>query len=72
VPIQVNDGRVTYAGLFGARATGLVQTSGKLNVRFSHRDHVVNASGTLGQDTGRGSWKSPTKDCSGSWVARKG
>ncbi len=72
VPIHVVQGRVTYAGLFSAEAKGQVHATGELNVVFSHRDQVVNASGILSEQLGRGSWKSPTKDCSGSWIARKG
>ena len=51
---------------------GRAHATGTLNVVFSHRDQVVNVSGVLAEQIGRGSWKSPTKDCSGSWIARKG
>ena len=71
VPIRVEDGQVTYAGAFRAEASGRVNPTGKLKVSFSHKEQVLDASGSLQGRSGYGSWKSPTKDCAGTWMARK-
>ena len=71
VPIQVADGRVRYAGAFRAEATGRVSPKGALNVSFSRKGDVAHATGALAGAAGRGNWTSPTKDCSGTWSARK-
>ena len=71
VPIQVADGHVRYAGTFRAEATGRVSPQGALNVSFSRRGDVAHATGALDGTAGRGNWTSPTKDCSGTWSARK-
>ncbi len=71
VPIQVSDGRVRYAGAFRAEATGKVSSQGSLNVSFSRKRDVAHATGALAGASGRGNWTSPTKDCSGTWSARR-
>lgn len=71
VPIQVAEGRVSYAGFFNAEASGAIRQNGVLRVSFQHEDNVVNASGSLKGAGGSGQWTSPTKGCSGRWTARK-
>ena len=71
VPIRVSGGRVSYSGPFDARAKGNIGANGALRVSFAHRADVVNARGSVKGNAGLGSWKSPTKNCSGTWVARK-
>ncbi|MEX0953812.1 MAG: hypothetical protein WDZ83_01215 [Rhizobiaceae bacterium] len=71
VPINVAAGQVRYAGLFGVKAEGRVRPDGDLTIRFAHRKDVVKATGALEGNSGSGSWVSPTRDCSGTWVARK-
>ncbi len=71
VPIRVADGRVSYPGPFNARANGKIGTNGALQVSFAHSKDVVNARGSVKGRSGSGSWKSPTKNCHGTWVARK-
>jgi hypothetical protein len=72
VPIQVRDGQVFYSGPFNAKASGKIRANGGLSVSFAHNNKVVNASGSLRDRAGSGSWMSPTQSCAGSWVARKG
>ncbi len=69
VSLRVQNGRISYGGLFGAVASGKVTDSGNLTVRVSSMSDVVRASGALGDQSGSGSWKSPT--CAGTWTARK-
>ena len=64
LPIKVNDGVVTYGGLLGIQA-GKVTDAGKLTIRAAG----VRATGSLDDDGGKGRWTS--KNCKGSWVARK-
>jgi hypothetical protein len=71
VPIKVAAGQVSYAGSFSAEAKGRIRPDGDLKVRLSHRKDVVNATGALKGKSGSGRWISPTRDCSGTWVARK-
>jgi len=71
VPIRVTEGRVSYAGAFRARANGAVDESGRLAIRFSHKDRIVAASGSLEGGRGSGRWTSPTEECSGTWTARR-
>ena len=72
VPIQVSNGQVRYSGPFNASASGKIGADGIVRVSFAHSDNVVNASGSLKGGSGYGSWRSPTKSCDGTWVARKG
>ena len=71
VPIRVSNGRVSYSGPFNARANGKIANNGALQVSFAHSRDVVNARGSVKGRMGSGSWKSPTKNCRGTWVARK-
>ena len=65
VPIQVSNGRIIYDGKFRSQASGKVGRKGSINVRFTHKGDVVDAQGALTRGSGRGSWASPTKKCSG-------
>ena len=71
VPIRVSDGRVSYTGPFNAVANGKISGNGRLRVSFAHRKDVVNVQGSVKGRVGQGRWLSPTKDCGGTWVARK-
>ena len=71
VPIKVAGGRVSYNGFFNAQANGKVRNDGALIVTFAHRKDVVNAVGELTGARGTGEWRSPTRECSGTWTARK-
>ena len=71
VPIRVADGQVSYAGPFNARAKGKIGPNGALRVSFAHRRDVVNVQGSVNGRLGHGRWKSPTKNCGGTWIARK-
>ena len=60
-----------FAGKFRAEATGRISPQGALNVSFSRKGDVAHATGALRGTAGSGNWTSPTKDCSGTWSARK-
>jgi hypothetical protein len=69
ISLNIDDGAVSYGGLFGAVATGNVTDSGLLTARVSSGADVVNASGELENARGSGKWVSP--NCKGFWTARK-
>jgi hypothetical protein len=71
VPIQVSNGRITYDGSFRAQAKGKVSPKGAIDVTFARKGDVANATGSLARSSGRGRWTSPTKDCAGTWSARR-
>lgn len=71
VPLQVSDGRVSYAGTFTATASGAVNARGTLSLRFTHDANTVAGTGTLAGRDGAGNWTSETLKCTGRWIARK-
>ena len=71
VPLHVADGQVSYRGVFAASASGSIGPKGSVRVELSYKDDVVRATGLLGEALGNGSWTSPTRDCSGTWTARR-
>ena len=72
VPIQVEDGNISYVGAFDAVADGSVGNDGELHVRLAHRGNVVQATGALGDDAGFGQWSSTISKCEGTWTAHRG
>ncbi|MFO1183245.1 MAG: hypothetical protein U1E56_00495 [Bauldia sp.] len=71
VPIEVNDGKVKYAGKVNSTASGAVTARGAVNIRFAHESDIVVGTGTLAGKDGGGNWTSDTLKCSGRWIARK-
>ena len=72
VPIQVENGNISYGGGFGAVADGTVSNEGALRVQLIASDVVVKATGALADRKGLGQWSSATLKCEGTWTARKG
>jgi hypothetical protein len=72
LPIEVSNGLVSdFGGLFGAQATGSVDSAGVLKVSISHEQNIVEATGALRGRTGAGVWKSQPVACAGQWMAEK-
>lgn len=71
VTLFVAGGEVRYRGSFQATASGQVRDDGRVRLRFSHEDVVVDAKGTVKGSFGNGSWQSPRQRCGGTWTARK-
>lgn len=71
VPIQVQDGNISYSGSFDATADGKVGRDGKLSVRLAHNGDVVRATGSLTDMAGSGEWSGPKADCAGTWTAKR-
>lgn len=72
VSVRVTDGHVTYAGQEDVTATGTLPASGRVSLRFSYADDVLDARGSVQGRSGTGSWQSPTLGCKGRWSAVKG
>ena len=72
VPIQVEDGNISFAGGSGAIADGKVSSDGALRVQLTASDVVVKATGALADRNGLGKWSSAALKCEGTWTARKG
>ena len=72
VPIQVENGNISYAGGFGAVADGKVGSDGALRVQLTASGDVVQATGALADRNGLGRWSSATLQCEGTWTAQKG
>jgi hypothetical protein len=72
VPIQVEDGNISYGGGLGAIADGRVGSDGALRVQLTASDVIVHATGALTDGKGLGQWSSATLKCEGTWTARKG
>ena len=72
VPIQVENGSISYGGGFGAVADGRVTNDGALRVQLIASDVVVKATGALADRKGLGQWSSATLKCEGTWTAQKG
>lgn len=69
VSLRIDEGRITYGGLFGAAASGKVKEDGRLAVTVSSRGDRVRAIGALSGSRGSGHWESP--NCTGRWTAEK-
>lgn len=69
LPIDVEDGAVSYAGWFGVEADGRIDTAGNLTMTLEQGGDVVNVAGRLGAKSGTGKWDSP--GCAGTWQAEK-
>lgn len=72
LPIEVSNGLVSnFGSMFGAQATGSVDSAGVLKVSISHEQNIVEATGALKGRSGAGIWKSQPVACSGQWMAEK-
>jgi hypothetical protein len=71
VPIQVEDGNISYSGPFEATADGKVGRDGRLSVRLARDGDVVSATGSLTDSAGSGQWSGPGAECAGTWRARR-
>lgn len=72
LPIEVSNGLVSnFGNMFGAQATGSVDSAGVLKVSISHDQNTVEATGALKGRSGAGVWRSQPVACSGQWMAEK-
>ncbi len=69
--ILVYGGRVSSAGVTPMEASGQINASGAVRLRFQSFGDVADVTGKLVKGAGSGTWISPTLNCSGSWRATR-
>ncbi len=69
--LAVEDGRISYAGMWAVEASGSVSPLGRIDIRVVRGSETVSARGVVRGDVATGKWESPAKNCSGSFVARR-
>ena len=68
--LGIRDGRIEMADAM-ATASGRVDPRGRVAVRVMNGADVLAAYGSLGTGTGSGTWRAPSKQCAGRWVAER-
>src|ERR1700730_16278997 len=69
--ISVSGGRVSSAGDTLMEASGQISRRGIVALAFQRFGQVATIVGTLGMESGSGSWSSTTMQCAGSWRATR-
>ncbi len=69
--LVIEDGAISYGGLWRVDASGTVEPTGAIRLRLQRGDETVTAEGRAAGDKATGRWTSLTRNCTGSWVARR-
>jgi hypothetical protein len=69
--LAVEDGQISYGGLWPVNATGTVSALGRIDIRVERGGDTLSARGMVRGDVATGKWQSAEKNCSGSFVARR-
>lgn len=69
--LAVEDGEISYGGLWPVNATGSVSPLGRIEIRVVRGSDTLSARGVVRGDVATGKWQSAEKNCSGSFVARR-
>ena len=69
--VRVRDGRIEEQRLF-ASITGGIAPTGAVALKVVRGSEAITASGTISGQQARGSWISPSRNCSGNWTAMRG
>lgn len=69
--LSVEEGRISYAGMWSVEASGSVTPLGRIDIRVVRGEETVSARGVVRGDVATGRWESPVKNCSGSFIARR-
>lgn len=70
-PVRISGGRLFYDGNLDIGANGTIATDGRVTARFTRGQEYVAANGRLASRSGSGQWRAPTRDCTGTWRARR-
>ncbi len=70
--LAVEDGQISYAGIWPVDASGSVNPVGVIEISIIRGQETLSAKGMVRGDVASGKWVSPVKNCTGSWIARKG
>lgn len=68
--VGIANGQIAEGGLL-ARASGQVSPQGQVALRVVKGAETLTASGQMTDQGGSGTWTSPSRDCSGRWLAAK-
>lgn len=66
--VAVTDGRIADSGMF-MQTAGSIDPRGRVHLQVTHGADVLAAAGAVSGQVGRGTWLSPTMQCSGAWRA---
>ena len=69
--LAVEDGQISYGGMWPVNATGTVSALGRIEIRVVRGSDTLSARGVVRGDVATGKWQSAEKNCSGSFVARR-
>lgn len=69
--LAVEDGQISYGGLWPVDATGTVSALGRIDIRVVRGGNTLSARGVVRGDVATGKWQSAERNCSGSFVARR-
>lgn len=69
--LAVEDGQISYGGLWPVDATGTVSALGRIDIRVVRGGDTLSARGMVRGNVAIGKWQSAEKNCSGSFVARR-
>jgi hypothetical protein len=70
-PVRVVDGQVRYDGEAAFTVSGRVAGNGAVNVSIRRGDQSADARGRLSAASGSGNWRSPSRQCAGTWSAER-
>ena len=68
--LGIRDGRIEMSDSMAA-ASGKVDRRGRVAVKVMSGADVLAAYGSLGAGSGSGTWRAPSKQCAGRWVAER-
>ena len=69
--LGIRSGRITDIGDNVAEASGNITPNGRVNVTLTRGSDALKATGALSGESGQGTWRAPTRQCTGRWRAEK-
>ena len=69
--LGIRGGRITDIGDNVAEASGNIPPNGRVNVTLTRGSDALKATGALSGEGGQGTWRAPTRQCTGRWRAEK-
>jgi hypothetical protein len=70
-PIRVQGGRISYGGNLDLNASGQIGADGRIQASFSRGSDSLTASGRASGDSASGRFNSPSRNCGGTFRARR-
>jgi hypothetical protein len=69
--IGIRSGKVTDVEGRTAATAGGIASNGKVDIRMTRGSDTLRATGSASGSSAAGTWSSPSRQCSGTWEARK-